>query len=771
MSFFTFPAKKTLGFLPLIVLLCFGLSSHAQNVAEFDSVLVVANGNPLMYPWAGGFNNPQYSQIDFNKDGTKDLFIFDESTGRVMTFLNQGIADSLSYLYTPIYEKSFPRMNQWSILADYNNDGNADIFTFNKSFIRVYRNDYAKFGSLKFTKVADTVYYNIGPKAYPLLVNINAFPCIEDINGDGNIDIMTYIYRVSYYQNMSMRKYSNPDSLSFTEMTDCWGGFSANPTVFKIDVNLNTCSPDSISAPIKPSHDSTARIKPNPIVQHNGQAILALDLNGDGKIDALLGDIVQNTMDELLNSTNDTNALMTYQNDTVPSYDKACSLYTLDVPFYMDVDNDGLRDLLVTPYAANTSNDIQSCWYYKNTGTATIPHFHYIQDNFLQSKMIDVGEGAYPAFLDYDGDGLMDLVIGDYGHFNPPCPVAYEPTLSLYRNTGTISNPQFQLITNNFCNLDSIIYAKKILQSNNAAPTFGDLDSDGAVDMILGVGSDSLYYFHNTAPAGKPVNFVYTKAHFLDSINIRLTNDYGASTSPQLVDVNGDGKLDLLIGCLQGTIYYYENTGTRTNPNFTLRNANFGGINVSKKGFFTGYSMPMLYTYQGHHRLMVGTQDGELYVYDNIDSNLNGKFNLIDSTFGGIWKGGHSAPAMYDLHHDSMSDLIVGNYGGGVSYYKGVPPLAVNNITNTILPITFYPNPCDKEITLQMSHSNYNVTRSEIEIYDITGRRIFAENTSAFLQPALNTSLYADGMYICNVKTFIGNKLQEQASGKFIIHH
>src|SRR4029077_19158921 len=121
---------------------------QGQNLREDDSIPVTYNGNLLMYPWAGGLNNPQYSTIDFNNDGIKDLFIYDESSQRVMAFLNEGITDSLSYIFDPSYEKYFPRMHQWAILADYNNDGYPDLFTFNNSYIRAYRNDYSKVGYL-----------------------------------------------------------------------------------------------------------------------------------------------------------------------------------------------------------------------------------------------------------------------------------------------------------------------------------------------------------------------------------------------------------------------------------------------------------------------------------------------------------------------------------------------------------------------------------------------------------------------------------------------
>ena len=51
--------------------------------------------------------------------------------------------------------------------------------------------------------------------------------------------------------------------------------------------------------------------------------------------------------------------------------------------------------------------------------------------------MIDLGKGSYPAFFDYNGDGLDDLVVGNYGyHVNNNNPVS---SLALFENIGTSS--------------------------------------------------------------------------------------------------------------------------------------------------------------------------------------------------------------------------------------------------------------------------------------------------------------------------------------------
>ena len=50
--------------------------------------------------------------------------------------------------------------------------------------------------------------------------------------------------------------------------------------------------------------------------------------------------------------------------------------------FYEDVDNDNIKDLVVSPNSDNESENYNSVWYYKNYGTNTLPLFGHIQNDF-----------------------------------------------------------------------------------------------------------------------------------------------------------------------------------------------------------------------------------------------------------------------------------------------------------------------------------------------------------------------------------------------------
>jgi len=116
---------KVIGISNVIIFLFFStLSLFAKsNFSRWDSVPVVIANNTLNYPWAGGLNNPQFSDIDLNGDGILDLFVFDRSGNRIITFLNGGTPNIIDYKHAPEYQTKFPEIRGWALLVDYNGDG------------------------------------------------------------------------------------------------------------------------------------------------------------------------------------------------------------------------------------------------------------------------------------------------------------------------------------------------------------------------------------------------------------------------------------------------------------------------------------------------------------------------------------------------------------------------------------------------------------------------------------------------------------------------
>ena len=110
-KFGIFTHMKTLKKYSLISILNMFLFMNLNGQVNFtrnDSIIVIdINGDSLKNAWAGGLNYVQLSEIDMNLDGIKDLFVFDRSGNRISTFINEGIANTVSYRHEPQYIQNF----------------------------------------------------------------------------------------------------------------------------------------------------------------------------------------------------------------------------------------------------------------------------------------------------------------------------------------------------------------------------------------------------------------------------------------------------------------------------------------------------------------------------------------------------------------------------------------------------------------------------------------------------------------------------------------
>src|SRR5690606_38369054 len=94
------------------------------------------------------------------------------------------------------------------------------------------------------------------------------------------------------------------------------------------------------------------------------------------------------------------------------------------------------------------------------------------------------------------------------------------------------------------------------------APTAGDLDSDGDIDIMVGDFYGKLYYFENTAGEGNPLVFNNRIYEYAD---LNVANN----AKPALDDINGDGLTDIILGKLNNDMNYVQNIGSAGNPMFS----------------------------------------------------------------------------------------------------------------------------------------------------------------------------------------------------------
>jgi hypothetical protein len=98
-----------------------------------------------------------------------------------------------------------------------------------------------------------------------------------------------------------------------------------------------------------------------------------------------------------------------------------------------------------------------------------------------------------------------------------------------------------------------------------------DYDGDGRLDLL--VNSKNANFLRNVSPAGS--REVWT---FHDCGSVAETVLAGHDTSPTVMDLDGDGKLDVLIGAEDGHFYYCIQTGKASSRSASSRPASKGGV-------------------------------------------------------------------------------------------------------------------------------------------------------------------------------------------------
>lgn len=643
---------------------CGGGAAMAQFTyrAEGD-VPVEISGRPLAMPWAGGLNSAQVNTLDLTGDGLEDVVIFDRTSNKIHTF----VRTATGYRYDPQYEDQFPpEVSQWMLLRDFNCDGRKDIFTSDPFGMRVFVNITPPGGPLRWRE------FNPG---MPLLtvgfsgtINLQVsaldMPAIEDIDGDGDLDILNLRFvganTIEWHRNLSKERTGTCDSLQLERVTQTWGQVEeCGCEVFSFQGN----------PPCTPS--------PAGRNQHTGgRALLTLDVTGNGTRDLLFTEEECFQLYQLPNTG--TGAVPVFSSSSsFPTGNPAHLIFP--APYLENVTGDPTPELILSPnQAARTllSTDFaQSLYLYRNTGTAHTPLYELQQRDFLQADMIDVGDFAAPAFLDVDGDGDYDLLVGQF------IGTAGVATLRYYENTGTAAVPSFRWITDDFIQLSDQRFF-------NLKPHVADFNRDGRPDlMLVGTrlqnGVTSLHWVANVSTGGgfQPGD--------LQSLPVAMAQNENAWA----VDVNEDGLTDVLVGRSSGALHYLRHVGTAALPAFQLESTAFLGIGSSTERQF-----PSVFTADldadGADDLLMGTSRGVVSLYSNFRAGSSQPLTewlWSESRQGYITKnlGGRLSVAPAPLWATARPAFAVGTAGGGVLLFR--------NEDGTALPeqpqFALYPNP------------------------------------------------------------------------------
>lgn len=226
-------------------------------------------------------------------------------------------------------------------------------------------------------------------------------------------------------------------------------------------------------------------------------------------------------------------------------------------------------------------------------------------------KPIDVFGMPSPNFADFDGDGDLDLLCGEF-----------VDSLTYFENTGSRTQPAYA--AGRPLTLDGQPLRMELCM---IVPVAYDWDNDGDMDLVVGEEDGRVAYLEHTGKVqdGLPV---FTKPVFFKqkADNLKV----GALATPYGVDWDADGDEDLIVGDTAGYLNFVENLGgnpPKWNPPQRLQ------------------------------------ADGKLI---RIQAGPNGS---IQGPCEAKW--GYTVPAVADWNHDGLLDIVINSIWGEILWYEG----------------------------------------------------------------------------------------------------
>ena len=573
------------------------------------------NGETLDLPFLGGFNRPKIQWVDWDNDGDIDIFILDVS-GYLRYLENQGNITSPDFhLITTTFQNIF--CGGWFYIADFDFDGDRDLIAQNddnSNHLSYYKN------------VGESLYF------IEVLLSISGeyvtsssvmTPTFSDIDNDGDLDFFTgnMTGTLTHYENTGF------DGVipQYEFITDSWqdiyivGGMRTDD-------------------------------------RHGASAITFIDLDGDGDLDLSWGDYFQQSLYIIWNSGTPELPQMNEVTTQYPPNDPIISAGQ-NMPTFADLDDDGDDDLFVTVLSGAYGNQlVNNFYYYKNNGSNSAPNFVYQTNNLFST--LDIFSNSSPDLVDIDGDGDLDLFVANQYdlsetpwvgkiHFfrntgSESNPQFEEETTSLLNeNMGQMLSPEFgdldgdgdldllvgdfngfiqyfeNISSGNYLTFSFIENVGNIDLSGNSVPSLGDLDGDGDLDLLIGQLNGSLVFYQNVG-SNSQYNFQ------LDTFDdIQMDNN----SAPELVYVDGDDDMDLILGSAGEGILYFQNIGSINNFQFQQSS----NLNIPKTGMNVKPTFGQVYDL-GTIDIIAGVSTGGVY---HLQKEIC--FELGDLSGDGLW--------------------------------------------------------------------------------------------------------------------------------------
>ncbi|MBL7186910.1 MAG: VCBS repeat-containing protein [Phycisphaerae bacterium] len=295
---------------------------------------------------------------------------------------------------------------------------------------------------------------------------------------------------------------------------------------------------------------------------------------------------------------------------------------------YCDYDADGVLDLIVgvgdwEEYGWDNAFDYQGNWtrgplrgyvyLIRNKGTTEDPTYAKAERILAAGKPVDVYGMPSPNFADFDLDGDLDLICGEF-----------VDKFTWFENTGTRTHPEYAAGRHLTCQGKPLKMDLCMI-----VPVALDWDKDGDVDLVVGQEDGRVAFVENTGKIvdGMP-RFEAPKFFRQQADNVK----FGALVTPYSFDWDGDGDEDLICGNTAGYIGFIENLDGGDPPK---------------------WAEPVRLKADGKTlRIMAGP-----------NGSIQGPCEA---------KWGYTTLSVADWNHDGLSDIVVNSIWGKVLWYENV---------------------------------------------------------------------------------------------------
>ena len=237
--------------------------------------------------------------------------------------------------------------------------------------------------------------------------------------------------------------------------------------------------------------------------------------------------------------------------------------------------------------------------------------------------------------------------------------------------------------------------------------TAGDVTGDSLPDIIIGDLNGGLFFHRNTGSGFSYISTVFSGI------------DIGDWSAPVMIDMDNDTDLDIVAGNETGRLFYFENTGSPDSASWTEVPGYFGNIDVGTNCVPAAGDLDE----DGDIDIITGDIMGEIQYF----RNEGGSWIEEPLIVAGISGGQNSAPALGDLDGDGDLDLTLGNYSGTFNYFENNRQPSTVHSNSAQSPEKFelfqnYPNPFNP--TTKISWKLAVGGHINLTIYNLQGQKV-----------------------------------------------